>query len=108
MKGSIATLLALGTLAMAGCVNTAFMPFHAGHADSSSSLVDFLYPDGRVPAPAAELNKFEADVRSGTAPIRVVSKNAPGTAGAGGGGALGAGFIGLLLLTVARRVASQH
>lgn len=53
----------------------------------------------------AALTKFEADVRSGTAPIRIVSKNERGT---GGGGALGAGFIGLLLLAVARRAASQR
>ncbi|MGC1459767.1 MAG: rhombotarget lipoprotein [Steroidobacteraceae bacterium] len=54
----------------------------------------------------AALSKFEADVRSGTAPIRVVSKNATGAPG--GGGALGGGFIGLLLLAVARRAASQY
>jgi rhombotail lipoprotein len=53
----------------------------------------------------AALSKFEADVRSGTAPIRVVSNNAAGNPG--GGGALGGGFIGLLLLAVARRVISQ-
>jgi glycerate kinase len=52
----------------------------------------------------AALTKFEAEVRSGTAPIHIVSKNERGT---GGGGALGAGFIGLLLLAVARRAASQ-
>jgi rhombotail lipoprotein len=53
----------------------------------------------------AALTKFEAYVRSGTAPVRVVSKNAAGNSG--GGGAFGAGFIGLLLLAVARRAASQ-
>ncbi len=53
----------------------------------------------------AALAKFEADVRSGTAPIRVVSKNTVGNPG--GGGALGGGFIGLLLLAVARRAAAQ-
>jgi hypothetical protein len=230
MKRRIATLLACGTLTVAGCVGIDFLPHHDGHADNSSSLVDFLYPDGRVPAPTDErpqlkiplrvglaflpatnahqtgldvlalvsfdqethlddndwslayltivgayvvkgsrhdvatlvdlavvdpqsrqliiraggtdlrhgnttwidagretreaditgfsaatdqmiehfdaaLSKFEADVRSGTAPIRVVSKNATGNAG--GGGALSAGFIGLLLLAVARRAASQ-
>jgi rhombotail lipoprotein len=284
MKRRTATLLALGTLALAGCVNMAFLPYGVGLADNSSSLVDFLYPDGRVPAPSDEraqlriplrvglaflpsanaqqagldeahqaqllerikqrfasrrfvadivevpdyylaghrgfaglngvqrlygvdvvalvsfdqethldqndwslayltivgayvvkgsrhdvstlvdlavvdphsgqliiraggtdlrhgdttwidaarktreanitgfsaatdqmiehfdaaLTKFEADVRSGTAPIRVVSKNAPGNAGVGGGGALGAGFIALLILAVARRAASQR
>jgi rhombotail lipoprotein len=53
----------------------------------------------------AALTKFEADVRSGTAPVRVVSKNATGNPG--GGGALGGGFIGLLLLALARRVVAQ-
>lgn len=53
----------------------------------------------------AALTKFETDVRSGTAPIRVVSKNAAGNPG--GGGALGGGFLGLLLLAVARRAASR-
>ncbi len=55
----------------------------------------------------AALSKFEADVRSGTAPVHIMSKNER-TNGGGGGGALGAGFIGLLFLAVARRAASQR
>jgi rhombotail lipoprotein len=54
----------------------------------------------------AALVKFEADVRSGTAPVRVVSRNAPG--GSGGGGALDESLIGLLLLTLAFRAASHR
>jgi hypothetical protein len=54
----------------------------------------------------AVLAKFESDVRSGTAPIHIVSNNAAG--GPGGGGALGGGFVGLLLLAVARRAASKN
>jgi rhombotail lipoprotein len=49
----------------------------------------------------AALLKFEADVRSGKAPIRVESKNAAG--GSGGGGAIDAAFIGLLLAALALR-----
>jgi hypothetical protein len=51
----------------------------------------------------AALTRFEADVRSGKAPIRIESKNARD--GAGGGGAIDAAFIGLLLLTLALRAA---
>jgi len=51
----------------------------------------------------AALTKFEADVSSGTAPIRIVSKNAADHPG--GGGALGGGFIALLLLALVRRAA---
>jgi rhombotail lipoprotein len=54
----------------------------------------------------AALLKFEADVRSGTAPVRVVSKNAVGGSG-GGGGAIDDAFIGLLLAALAIRAASQ-
>jgi rhombotail lipoprotein len=54
----------------------------------------------------AALTRFEADVRSGKAPIRVESKNAG--AGAGGGGAIDAAFIGLLLLTLALRAAGRN
>jgi rhombotail lipoprotein len=54
----------------------------------------------------AALSKFEADVRSGTASVRVVSKNAA-AGGRGGGGALDATFIGLLLLMLVRRSVSQ-
>lgn len=53
----------------------------------------------------AALLAFEAEVRSGTSPIRVVSKNAGGS---GGGGALDEVFIGLLWLTLALRAASQR
>jgi rhombotail lipoprotein len=56
----------------------------------------------------AALQKFEADVRSGTAPVRVVSKNAAGGSGGGGGGAIDAVFIGLLLLALAQRAAAQR
>jgi rhombotail lipoprotein len=54
----------------------------------------------------AALVSFEADVRSGKAPIRVVSKNATG--GSGGGGAIDEVFIGLLLLTLALRAPSPR
>jgi rhombotail lipoprotein len=56
----------------------------------------------------AALLKFEADVRSGTAPVRVVAKNAAGRPGGGGGGAIDELFIGMLLLVLARRSASQR
>jgi rhombotail lipoprotein len=54
-----------------------------------------------------ELSRFEADVKSGTAPVRVLSKNT-GDNVRGGGGALGGSCIGLLLLAVVRRAASQQ
>ena len=53
------------------------------------------------------LTEFEADVRSGTAPVRVVSKNAGGGSG-GGGGALDAAFLGQLLLALAQRAVSKR
>jgi rhombotail lipoprotein len=56
----------------------------------------------------AALVKFEADVRSGTAPIRVVSKNATGGSGGGGGGAMDELCIALLLVALAQRVGSQR
>jgi rhombotail lipoprotein len=52
------------------------------------------------------LTKFESDVRSGTASVRVVSKN--GTRISGGGGAFGGVFLVLLLLTAVRRAATQR
>ncbi|HTB67110.1 MAG TPA: rhombotarget lipoprotein [Steroidobacteraceae bacterium] len=55
----------------------------------------------------AALTKFEADVRSGTAPIRVVSKNAGGSGG-GGGGAIDAVCIAALLVALAQRAAAQR
>jgi rhombotail lipoprotein len=50
------------------------------------------------------LTRFEADVRSGTAPVQVVSRNA---GSGGGGGALDVACLGLLLIAVARRAVSQ-
>jgi rhombotail lipoprotein len=55
----------------------------------------------------AALTKFEADVRSGTAGIRVVSKNAPG-ASRGGGGALDMACLGALLAALAQCVDSKR
>jgi rhombotail lipoprotein len=53
------------------------------------------------------LAQFEADVRSGTAPVQVVSKNA--VAGSrGGGGALDGALLSLLLLALARRAVSRR
>ena len=54
----------------------------------------------------AALTKFEADVRSGTAGIRVVSKNAPGASG--GGGALDTTFLIVLLVALAQCVVSKR
>jgi rhombotail lipoprotein len=67
MKRRIATLLACGTLTVAGCVGIDFLPHHGGHADNSSSLVDFLYPDGRVPAPTDERPQLKIPLRVGLA-----------------------------------------
>jgi rhombotail lipoprotein len=46
------------------------------------------------------LTKFEADVKSGAAPVRVVSRNEPGHAG--GGGALDGWFLAVLLVLAGR------
>ncbi|HTY94799.1 MAG TPA: rhombotarget lipoprotein [Steroidobacteraceae bacterium] len=51
-----------------------------------------------------ELVKFEAQVRAGTAPVRVVSRN---EAGHGGGGTLDGWILGLLMLVLARRAAGH-
>lgn len=53
------------------------------------------------------LTQFEANVRSGAAPITVVSRSGSDNPGKGGGGALGTGIIGVLLLAVARRCAAS-
>jgi len=54
----------------------------------------------------AALTKFEADVRSGNAAVKVVRKNDAGRSGGGGGGALSWPFIlALLALVTFRRVA---
>jgi rhombotail lipoprotein len=69
----------------------------AGFSAATDQMIDHF--------DAALLN-FEADVRSGKAPIRIVSKNAQG--GSGGGGAIDAVFIGLLLLMLVVRTAAQR
>jgi rhombotail lipoprotein len=40
-----------GAIGLTGCVDLACLSRCSGHAQRSSSLVDFLYPDGRLPAP---------------------------------------------------------
>jgi rhombotail lipoprotein len=55
----------------------------------------------------AALTKFEADVKSGTAPVQVRSRNAVNGSG-GGGGALDVACLGLLLIALARRAVSQR
>jgi rhombotail lipoprotein len=70
----------------------------AGLSDATDRMLDHF---------DAALTKFEADVRSGTAGIRVVSKNSAGASG-GGGGALDEMFLSVLLLALALRVVSKR
>ncbi len=67
MNRGIAVLLALGTLALVGCVELACLPYCTGQSHSSSSLVDFLYPDGRLPPPATEAPQLTIPLRVGLA-----------------------------------------
>ena len=48
-KALLVGLLA-GAIGLTGCVDLSCLTRCSGHSQHSSSLVDFLYPDGRLPA----------------------------------------------------------
>jgi rhombotail lipoprotein len=54
-------------LAVAGCADIACIPNCVAHSHHSSSLVDFLYPDGRLPAPPTERPQLTIPLRVGLA-----------------------------------------
>jgi hypothetical protein len=53
MNKGILVGLAASTVLVAGCANIGYLPDTFVHSHNSSSLVDFLYPDGHVPAASA-------------------------------------------------------
>jgi rhombotail lipoprotein len=78
MNRGFALLLALGTLAVAGCVNLACLPYCGTQAHHSSSLVDFLYPDGRLPPPDPERPQLSIPLRVGLAFLPAANAQAAG------------------------------
>jgi rhombotail lipoprotein len=78
MNRGFATVLALGTLALAGCMNLACLPYCGGQLRHSSSLVDFLYPDGRLPAPGDEPPQLNIPLRVGLAFLPSANAQAAG------------------------------
>jgi rhombotail lipoprotein len=78
MKQLLRAGLAASLLAVAGCADIVCLPNCARYAHNSSSLVDFLYPDGRVPAASTEQPVLPIPLRVGLAFLPSTDAQAPG------------------------------